>query len=167
MRRNAFTFLEILIAIAVMTIMLTMIGLSFKSSELTAKANNVITNMLTISMAFNAAYMQDLDKINKEAKDYANGKQLGLETIAEYFDNLKTEDYSKYDIIYYSLDHPRKGWWVRYKLKSDASIRAELEDRVISEPSLEILSYRTEGKIDKADQKNISTTNLYLILKAR
>ena len=163
MRRKGITMLEILIVIMVIALMLTMMLLSFKSSEITARANNVITNMINISIAFTVAYAQ-----NPESFDVKKGTEHDLDYIAEYLDNLKAEEKSNYRLIYYDGSQGKpdfKGWWVRYNLESDSGIRAELDERINMESTLGILSYNS--RIQYADTKNITSGNKYLIRKAR
>lgn len=60
-RLAAFTVVELSIVIAIIAVLFSIASLSFMSTEKTARANVIVSNMTTLRMSYQAANMRDPD----------------------------------------------------------------------------------------------------------
>ncbi len=161
---SAFTVVELSIVIAIIAVLFSIASLSFMSTEKTARANVIVSNMTTLRMLYQAANMRDPDLFGGAS----NGAVKSLADLHGYVDVPNMSDRDKYSFEYYSSTEAsdKRGWWIRYSLENDDSnLRQELQDTMTLKPELGILV--SNGLIENADSGDITNTSSYIIMKAQ
>lgn len=89
------------------------------STEKTAWANVIVSNMTTLRMLYQAANMRDPDLFSGAS----NGAVKSLADLHGYVDVPNMSDRDKYSFEYYSSTEAsdKRGWWIRYLLENDDS----------------------------------------------
>lgn len=137
--RRGYTLLELFIAVAVIAILMAFMLFSLSSSEVTARANNIILNLNIIGMAANTFYAQSHDELAKKTKTELSEWFTTHNTyiIEHYIEGgLRTDEIEKYDVIY---DKDSGAWYSRYNIGTNsktADLRYEIMDRAMHESEL-------------------------------